>query len=191
MPSGRTHDRITLCTLPLTAALSLTVTWDAALTLAACGGFLFSGLMLGPDLDVRSLHFKRWGWFRWIWVPYRGSLKHRSPLSHGPITGTVLRVVYLLCWLALAWFVSLTMINEVGQLGWTWGDILGRMGRTLQAHRALWLALVVGLELGAFSHYMADWGVSAYKRVQKKGWRSLFVPQKKSRKGKRRKSRSR
>jgi uncharacterized metal-binding protein len=187
MPSGRTHDRITLYSLPITAVLSLTITQDTALTLTTCGGFLFSGLMLGPDLDVRSLHFKRWGWFRWIWLPYQGSLKHRSPLSHGPITGTVVRVMYLLIWVGIAWLVGLTLLNEIAQLGWTWEEILGQIGRSLHHHWPLWVALLIGLELGAFSHYIADWGVSTHKRVRKQGWRSLLQPSSKSRKRKQRK----
>lgn len=193
MPSGRTHDRITLWTLPLAAGLALTVTRDAALTLLVCGGFLFSGLMLGPDLDVRSLHYKRWGWFRWIWIPYRGSLRHRSPLSHAPITGTVLRVVYLLLWVALFIFVSLTIANEIGQLGWSWEDIAGVMGRSLQRHHSEWLALIVGLELGALSHYVADWSLSTYKRYRSRGWKAVnpFATSRKKRRSSSRRSVSR
>ncbi len=170
MPSGKTHDRITLWSLPVVAGLTLAATQHLAAaqqgmaTLMICAGFLFGGLMLGPDLDIHSVQYKRWGWLRWIWLPYRGSMKHRSPWSHAPITGTTVRVIYLLAWLGFAGFASLTLANELWQLGWTWDQIGEVIGRSLWQSRVEAIAFVVGLELGAFSHYTADWLVSSYKR---------------------------
>lgn len=174
MPSGRTHDRITLCTLPMTAIAALVVSRSSTLTLIVCAGFLFGGLMLGPDLDTHSVHYKRWGWIRWIWLPYRGSVRHRSPLSHAPVTGTVVRVVYLLVWVGLVSFASVTIANEMWQLGLTWQDIMALLQGGLYRYRAEWIALLIGLELGALSHYTADWTVSSYKRVKAKGWKALL-----------------
>jgi uncharacterized metal-binding protein len=182
MPSGRTHDRITLWSLPLVVGLAVAIARNSTFVLLICGGFLFGGLMLGPDLDIHSIHFKRWGWFRWIWIPYRGSMRHRSPLSHAPIVGTVLRVIYLGVWVGLASLVALAMLNQIGQLGWTWEQIAQLVGRSLQQHRVEWLILALGLELGALSHYIADWGVSTYKRCRTKGWKGLAPAQSTSRK---------
>ena len=61
MPSGQIHDRITLWSLPWIVVVSLLVTRNGSLTLILAGGFLFSGLMFGPDLDIHSIQFKRWG----------------------------------------------------------------------------------------------------------------------------------
>ncbi|MBE9177218.1 metal-binding protein [Oculatella sp. LEGE 06141] len=174
MPSGRTHDRITLWTLPVTAIAALLLSRSGTITLIVCAGFLFGGLMLGPDLDTHSVHYKRWGWLRWIWLPYRGSVRHRSPLSHAPITGTVLRVAYLLLWVGLVSFVGVAIANEIGQLGLTWSEFVERVRNGLQHHQAEWIALLIGLELGALSHYTADWTVSSYKRVKTKGWKALL-----------------
>ncbi|MEB3357821.1 MAG: metal-binding protein [Synechococcales bacterium] len=168
MPSGRTHDRITLWSLPAVVVLSLLRTRSGGLTLAIAAGFLFGALMLGPDLDTRSIHYKRWGVFRWIWIPYRGSMKHRSPLSHWPIVGTVVRVTYVLVWALLLVLGSLSLVNEAFQLGWTWDEMGHMVSQSLTTHRSLVWMLVVGLELGALSHYLADWGVSTYKRVRKR-----------------------
>ncbi len=168
MPSGRTHDRITLWSLPFIIGLGVGITRSAGLTLWIASGFLLGGLMLGPDLDIRSVQYKRWGCLRWIWIPYRGSLKHRSPLSHAPIIGTSLRIVYLGAWLSLAGLVALALLNEVAQLGWTWAEVGDVFWRSLQQYRWQWLSLAIGLELGACSHYMADWLVSTYKRRTKK-----------------------
>ncbi|MEB3213079.1 MAG: metal-binding protein [Leptolyngbyaceae bacterium] len=167
MPSGYTHDRITLWSLPLVATLSFIRTRNSTLTLLLLAGFLFGALMLGPDLDTRSIHFKRWGPLRWIWIPYRGSLRHRSPLSHWPLVGTVVRVVYVLAWAFILCVGSLALINEVFQMGWTWNDISSLIGRSLHTHQSAWIAVGIGLEVGALSHYLADWGVSTSKRVRR------------------------
>ncbi|NET52662.1 MAG: metal-binding protein, partial [Merismopedia sp. SIO2A8] len=99
MPSGQTHDRITLWSLPVVSGLCVTLTKSSDLTLMLSAGFLFGGLMFGPDLDIYSRQFKRWGWLRWIWIPYQKSMRHRSVLSHGLLIGTTLRVVYLAIWI--------------------------------------------------------------------------------------------
>jgi uncharacterized metal-binding protein len=190
MPSGRTHDRITLWSLPLVVGLALSITRNSALVLPIGGGFLLGGLLLGPDLDIHSIHFKRWGWFRWIWIPYRGSMRHRSPLSHGPIIGTMLRVVYLGTWLGIASLIVLATLNQAGQIGWTWAEIHQIVGRSLQQHSSQWLALAIGLELGALSHYAADWLVSTYKRSKSRTGKAKAPPAAPKRNSSQRKRRS-
>lgn len=167
MPSGQTHDRITLWSLPLVAGLTLVRTRSSSLTLLVLAGYLFGALMLGPDLDTRSIHYKRWGVLRWIWIPYRGSLKHRSILSHGPFVGTLLRVVYILAWGFLLGMGAIAIANDLFQWNWTWNDISTFLFGFIKQHPMSWISLLIGLELGALSHYLADWGVSSYKRVRK------------------------
>lgn len=174
MPTGRTHDRITLWTLPLLAGLALFLTRQGQLTLFICAGFLLGGLMLGPDLDTHSIHYKRWGWLRWIWLPYRGIIRHRSPWSHSPILGTTVRVVYLTIWMGLFSLVGVATVNEMGQFGLSWTDIGQFWGVLLQLFQPELTALFIGLELGAFSHYTADWLVSGYKRGRSRGWKTVF-----------------
>jgi uncharacterized metal-binding protein len=180
MPSGRTHDRITLWSLPVVAGVTFLQTQSSNLTLWVSAGFLFGGLMLGPDLDIHSVHYKRWGWLRWVWLPYRGSMRHRSVLSHAPVIGTTLRVLYLGVWLLMFGFFSLAIANEVGELGWTWGDVFGVLGRSLHTYRYQWLAIALGLELGAFSHYIADWIVSKTKKKKSKRTVKSALPASKS-----------
>ncbi len=152
----------------MVAGLTLAITRNSLPTLMICAGYLFGGLMLGPDLDLHSIHYKRWGWFRWIWLPYRGSMRHRSPYSHAPIMGTTLRVVYLLVWLGVAGFLGIALLNELFQIGWTWGAMGREINQFLRRYLAEAIALCIGLELGAFSHYTADWLVSSHKRRKKK-----------------------
>ena len=188
MPSGRTHDRITLWSLPVVVGLSFELVRSTHLTLFVSGGFLFSGLMFGPDLDINSRQFQRWGWFRWLWQPYQTSLNHRSFLSHGPLIGTALRVLYLLTWLVVTVALALA-IDKIFDLEWRILGLVEIGWRSLSQYYIEVIALLVGLELGAMSHSVSDWISSAYKRYKTKGLSGLF-PQLKPRK-RRRKSTTR
>ncbi|MBF2029081.1 MAG: DUF2227 family putative metal-binding protein [Oscillatoriales cyanobacterium C42_A2020_001] len=176
MPSGKTHDSITLWSLPLIAGVTFERTQNASLTLIVSGGYLFSGLMFGPDLDIHSRQYKRWGVLRWIWLPYRRSMRHRAFLSHGPVVGTIVRIIYLLSWigacLGIVVFVSAIAYQLTGESErWTqfsqqyWLIAKAGIGRSLQQHYPEWLALLIGLELGALSHSLSDWVTSRYKRL--------------------------
>jgi len=72
MPSGQTHDRITLWSSLLVAGLTFGHA-KVATNLIVSGAFLFSGLMFGPDLDLYSVQYKRWGPLRLLWIPYQNS----------------------------------------------------------------------------------------------------------------------
>ncbi|WP_017654421.1 metal-binding protein [Fortiea contorta] len=178
MPSGQTHDRITLYALPLVTGIALWQTKSSNLTLLVAGGFLFGGLMFGPDLDIYSVQFQRWGFLRWIWLPYQKSLRHRSFLSHGPIIGTTLRVIYLGGLLGFVAILVLLVVGKLGGVAFTWQDLGVGVKRSLSIYSGEFLALFLGLELGAMSHSLSDWGGSAYKRFQKQGIQGLLPREK-------------
>ena len=179
MPSGRTHDRITLWSLPVVTGATIAITRNSQHALLVASGFLFGGLMFGPDLDIYSRQFQRWGWFRWLWVPYQKCLRHRSFWSHGPIIGTVVRVLYLTAWcilfaiLAGAAYLLVTgqwhsaTTSETGFLTkLLTGDETSRGKNPVSVSDAI--ALFVGLELGALSHSLSDYLVSSWKRIRRK-----------------------
>ncbi|MEA5554600.1 metal-binding protein [Anabaena cylindrica UHCC 0172] len=174
MPSGQTHDRITIWSMPLVAGVTLVSTRSSNMTLLVAGGFMFGGLMFGPDLDIYSRQFQRWGFLRWIWLPYQKSLRHRSFLSHGPIIGTILRVVYLTSFLAVVGILALVVFAKLGNVALNWGDVWKSVGRSLFLYYGEFFALFVGFELGAMSHSLSDWSNSAYKRFQKQGMQGLL-----------------
>ncbi|MBD2256278.1 metal-binding protein [Pseudanabaena sp. FACHB-2040] len=178
MPSGRTHDRITLWSLPLVVLAAFRITLDGWLTAIVCCGFLLGGWVFGPDLDIHSVQYKRWGWLRWIWLPYRGQLRHRSPYSHGPIIGTVVRVLYFSLWVALFSLLAISLLNYLGHTALTWNDLRTNLSQGLQRYWPQWLALLVGLELGALSHYTSDWLVSSLKPKKRKTSRRKTTPRK-------------
>jgi uncharacterized metal-binding protein len=169
MPSGQTHDRITLWSLPPVTAIALLSTHSSNLTLLVSGGFIFGGLMFGPDLDIHSRQFKRWGFLRWIWLPYQKRLRHRSFLSHGLIIGTTLRILYLISWIIILLIPILVILVKFGNMAVNWPDLTLKCGRSLVLHSGQFAALWMGLEAGAMSHSFSDWSYSAYKRIQKQG----------------------
>ncbi|HLO47404.1 MAG TPA: metal-binding protein [Kamptonema sp.] len=174
MPSGHTHDRITLWSLPFVAGLTFGQTQSGNLTLLVSGGFLFGGLMFGPDLDIYSRQYQRWGWLRWLWLPYQKSLRHRSLLSHGPLIGTALRILYLATWIVVLGIVGIQVAKILWGLQWNWDEFVRLILRSLSEYYTECVALYVGLELGAMSHSLSDWSGSAYKRFKKQGLSGLL-----------------
>ena len=158
MPSGRTHDRLIWWGLPLVISLAYAWTRQGGLTAITSVGYLFSGLMFGPDLDIHSIQYKRWGWFRWLWLPYRKLLRHRSYLSHGFLLGTLFRLLYVAAWGILILFISLAIarwIQPQTSPDWlTWGQSLTTFWHNYGQES---IALLVGLELGAMNHAVSDY----------------------------------
>jgi uncharacterized metal-binding protein len=185
MPSGRTHDRITLWTVPLVLGITYFLTQSGKFALILAGSFLFSGLMFGPDLDIYSVQYKRWGWFRWIWIPYRSAIRHRSNLSHGLIIGTILRLLYIS-------LIILILSGMIAVIAYFFGYVNFQSVINSQKPFPVWnqtytqalLALIIGLELGAMSHSISDSIGSAYKKnkTQKKRSRSAAVRSQQSKK---------
>ena len=185
MPSGRTHDRITVWSVPFVSGIAYFLTQNGKFALILAGGFLFSGLMFGPDLDIYSVQYKRWGWFRWIWIPYRSAIRHRSQLSHGLLIGTILRLLYIS-------LIILILSSMVAAIAYFLGYVNLQSVMDSQKQFPIWnpsytqalLALIIGLELGAMSHSISDWIGSAYKKnkTQKKRSRSAAVRSQQSKK---------
>lgn len=171
MPSGRTHDRITLWCLPPVVGLTFGLTNSPSLTVMTALSFLVGGFMLGPDLDIHSIQYKRWGPLRWLWLPYQKALKHRSRLSHGPVVGTALRVAYLALWMALFTPLTALVLNTLWDARLTWQNLAAILLYLLDHYATEWVAILIGLELGAISHSASD-AVGSYlgrrKRHQKK-----------------------
>lgn len=182
MPSGQTHDRLAWIGCPIIAVVvgCLSRLWQ----LAAIAGisYLLGGLFLSPDLDTYSRPYQRWGYLRWLWWPYRQWIPHRSVLSHGPIIGTVLRLLYggvwlgifLLCLLLfLVTAQKMTSHLEIGQGEllpqgkFLFGHTLAWVYLSLRSHPYHWLTAFMGLEVAAMVHYLSDWGVSRVKGIMK------------------------
>ena len=168
MPSGSTHDRITLWILAPIATICWLLTESGELTLIVSGSFLFSGLMFGPDLDTHSRQFKRWGRLKSIWLPYQKLLRHRSIFSHGFWIGTILRVCYLFFFLSLISVFTVALGQAIFGFHWNWQEFIkNSIALLTREYKDIAIASLVGLELGSLSHILSDTICSSYKKSQK------------------------
>jgi uncharacterized metal-binding protein len=156
MSSGKTHDLVTWFCLPWVGGVAYWFLKDGFLALLLAAGFLMGGLMFGPDLDIHSVQFKRWGYLRWLWQPYQMILEHRSWLSHGPVIGTTLRLIYFCGMLALVGSVVMLVVRSLTQFSWDVQISLQWLFRWATAHQMELGVTIAGLELGALSHIFMD-----------------------------------
>lgn len=162
MPSGKTHDAITILLAVPAAAAAYSVSGKFSISMITAVTFLFGGLMFGPDLDTRSKQYARWWIFRFLWFPYRSFFRHRSRWSHGLLFGTLFRVIYFLGVLSLAAYLILFCIDlyrggaipEVSTILNIWREA-GNLSGSSSGSEPL-AASFLGMWLGAASHTFTD-----------------------------------
>ena len=170
MPSCKTHDRVTWISAPVVALLAWLLSQQLVVSAVATLAYVFAGLMFSGDLDVKSVQYKRWGWLRWIWIPYQKSVSHRSPFSHGPVLGTLTRLLYLSAWVLLLFWLwtRIALWFEQASLARQSFAAARQLAQILQARPVLLVAVLAGLWLGALSHTLADESLSRWKRWRKR-----------------------
>lgn len=169
MPSGKTHDAITILLAAPLAAGGYYATQSLIFASSITAAFLFGGLMFGPDLDTVSIQSSRWGIFRFFWYPYRVFFKHRSRWSHGLVFGTLFRVIYFMgvCTLVsfvAAYFAAMYLggdLPRLAELTTSWQMIGNTIRRTFGENAIP--AVFVGMWLGAASHTVTDMSWSYIK----------------------------
>lgn len=154
MSSGRVHDKVTWYLLIPFFGLCWGVIGDFFQSFICASSFLFSGLMFGPDLDTKSRQYKRWGIFRFIWIPYQKLGGHRSFLnqSHDSLFGPLIRFCYLLLVTTLLVIASAFCfkLNLTSIYAWLKGHLnMGLM--------QLIILFFVGSWIGSLSHIFTDW----------------------------------
>jgi uncharacterized metal-binding protein len=170
MPSGKTHDAITILLAAPTFVVAWGLTRSLALATVATLAMLFGGLMFGPDLDIQSKQYTRWGIFRFIWLPYKVIFRHRSRWSHGLIFGTLIRVIYFTGIIALmaaaAVYLRALLTNgappSFEEVLGVWGMMDGLLKQSVGNH-VLWITFC-GLWWGAASHTLTDVGWSVLRK---------------------------
>jgi uncharacterized metal-binding protein len=170
MPSGRTHDLITLLLAAPTAGITYYITGDWTITAIITAAMIFGGLMFGPDLDIQSRQYTRWGPLRFLWWPYKVMLPHRSRWSHSILLGTWIRVIYFLAVITLLLIVSL-YIRDAYLYNTRPGveEFTGAFARVWEVFspikRDYLIAAFLGLWIGATSHTVSDVLGSFFKSV--------------------------
>jgi uncharacterized metal-binding protein len=162
VPSGRVHLQLDFLLLLILAgaayflrtSLEHLVGEDSLLRCATAFliSYAFSSFSLSPDLDLTtSRPARHWGPLRWIWVPYARLFRHRG-ISHTPLIGTFLRVVYLCAFLLLiAWTLGSHPGLPQGLSGWQ-----SAAEKVFLSDRGLLVSTVAGLLLPDLNHVAAD-----------------------------------
>jgi uncharacterized metal-binding protein len=140
MASGKNHDRSILLTTPVMLA-AVVASGHPQVGLIATSSYYLGGMYLSPDLDLISRPYKRWGFLRWLWLPYQRLIpRHRHWLSHGPVIGSAVRLVYLAALVSPLWF----FFPGLQQVQWS----------GVTAPNAM--AAFCGVELSALNHLLLD-----------------------------------
>lgn len=170
MPSGRVHDAITVFTAAtaVPVILRLHPQPDWASVGVGIGAYLFSGLALSPDLDVNSRAYRRWGVFRFFWLPYQWLTPHRHWLSHNWVFGPVLRALYFFLILYILLRLGIRAIDQwivpVNQ-----SEVLRALERelrlTLRTHVTWAQSALIGVVAGGTVHSIADGFVTWFKKT--------------------------
>lgn len=173
MASGKAHATASvLLTVPAgLLAFGMGGNWDAAL---ACATGSLLGVLLSPDLDVNNpIHSnyivgKYFGciggaaWFA-FWRPYAWLLPHRSPLSHWPVLGTLLRLLYIILLSAPLWFLITLILFGTG-------ESLPVPGPALQESIG-WA--IIGLMLSDTMHYIMDY-LPPFRHHRRPWWQRML-----------------
>jgi uncharacterized metal-binding protein len=162
MPSGKTHDAITLVLAAPAFAATYMFSRGLAASVLVTAAFIFGGLMFGPDLDTVSRQYSRWFFMRPLWFPYRLCFKHRSRFSHGLIFGALFRVIYFMGIVSLTLF-SIAVVYatyaggrfpQLSDISRAWQPV-GEFTRASFGEHFL-LFCFIGLWFGAASHTFTD-----------------------------------
>ncbi len=162
MPSGRTHDAVSYALIPISLVAFQWYWGDLAISLIATVAMAFAGFMFGPDLDIQSAQYKRWGPVRFIWAPYKLAISHRSRLSHGLVFSTLFRLLYFLTVVVLlSTSVFYLRHRYLYGVGTTWSGEFQRVSDDLTAvwretDKQYFKAAFIGLWSGAAVHTIID-----------------------------------
>lgn len=153
MPEDQGHNAINVNALLIGAPVAIYFLGYEAL--AGVCAFLFASLAFNPDLDLKSDPYAHWGLLKWYWWLYQRLIPHRDAISHGPLIGTTVRLLYL------SPLVALVLGSCVAAEITTVPDI---HAWAFEHRRALYIAFC-GLELNALLHIAADLITTWFKRT--------------------------
>lgn len=165
MSSGKVHDKITLYLIIPFFGFCWAFLNNFFESCFCTLSFTFAGLMFGPDLDTKSVQYKRWGLLRFIWIPYQKLGGHRSFLtqSHDSLFGPILRFLYL-SFIFAFWAFIMAYLAQF--------DLFLFLKKLAQKFSIDYLRLILlflaGTYIGSLSHQITDWAYSAKKVIRRK-----------------------
>lgn len=157
MPSGKTHTKINLLSLPIVLFMLVSygiTNFDFLLTFVI--GFLVGTFFLTPDLDTHSNAYNKWGLLRIFWYPYQAVMPHRSFLTHTIIIGDFIRILYML----IVFSPFLFLLNAT--------VLDGRLLDIAKEHELALVTFVMGVIAASTLHIIADQLNTRRKKMMRK-----------------------
>lgn len=167
--SGKTHDKINHFVIYFTVIIFvlllmyLTVGEKyTAIFLLLITGYHIGSYCFGPDLDIKSKPYRRWGKLRFIWKPYQKVFKHRSFWTHSILISDVVRIIYLIS-IIFPFYAGVVVLlnlnsNSVNEM------IVGYLNK----HKIFHLSFFSGIVLASTIHIISDKISTSRKRIKTK-----------------------
>lgn len=95
MPKGIVHDKIALLFSFPTLIAGFCLFKDLGLAITLTLSSIIYAFLLSPDLDTKSFSYYRWSFLRFVWLPYRKLIPHRSRFSHSLLLAPFIKILYL------------------------------------------------------------------------------------------------
>lgn len=168
MATGKTHDKVTIMLIPLVVFAFVFINNSffnnlgdiITYTILGIATYVFGGYMFSGDLDIISAETRRWGYLKFIWVPYQKLFDHRSIFTHGFILGPIIRLLYLYGTILL---LCIPLYNfSIINLSTT--EIIKSTHRFIVSNEVLCSNLFLGLFIGSGVHTATDLIHSIIKR---------------------------
>jgi len=160
MALGRTHDAVNLVALPVFLYFL-----PKEFYIPFGAGYIVGTFLLSPDLDLKnSRPSKRWGQLRCLWLPYQSFSRHRG-LSHVPVVGSILRLLYITFIVLFLYFVLLGIVSILDKslaIYVAGFDPFGVMNKLFRSEEALFF--VLGIITADIIHIVIDGIWSLLKR---------------------------
>lgn len=164
MPRGQTHDKIVLGSLIPTFVIGAGVFNDIGLASTLTLATLFGAFLLSPDLDVKSSNYYRWGFLRFIWLPYIRLIRHRSWGSHSFVVGPAIKLIYLFVIIVMmAFLFNLFLVSSSPEF--VFNGLKYKITLLLEKYYMYLIVVLLGIYWANAQHLMADYAVSIYKRI--------------------------
>ena len=168
LASGKAHDKITVIMTPFIASLFLFLNMiflddlgsSIAFTILGVSIYMFGGYMFSGDLDIKSREFKRWGYLKFIWIPYQKIFEHRSIYTHGFILGPIIRIVYV----SLIPIIISSLLYSFSIINISTVEILKLSFTFILKNKILFFNIFLALFLGSGLHTITDIIYSYFKR---------------------------
>lgn len=163
MASGKTHNKVNYVSFILLMILLVYLGFQSLLLGFFMGlGVFFGTNYFGPDLDIRSSLYYRWGRLRWIWLPYQKMFKHRSIFTHGFIIGDIVRIIYFILVLVIL-LIPISLLTSSLITPLTFKGIIVYIATNFK-YEALFF--ILGILFSSIIHTITDYATTAYKKMK-------------------------